>query len=138
MEKAQNIRVVQFHGSWSDLGNWNAVWEESRTTRNGVSTAGNVTMLECSNSILRSESPDQHLVCIGLDNIIAIAMSDAVLISHKDRSQEVKAIVQELSQNGVAQANQLPKDYRPWGWFETLATGDFFQIKQILVFPGRA
>ena len=136
MEKASNIRVVPFDGSWSDLGNWNSVWEESQSGTAGVSISGNVTTVECSNSLLRSESPNQHLVCIGLNNIVAIAMNDAVLVSQKDRSQDVKEIVQELSQKGVSQAQQLPKDYRPWGWFETLATGDFFKIKQIFVVAG--
>ena len=135
MEKAENISVVPFNGSWSDLGSWSSVWEEAELTASGVSTTGKVTHLDCHNSLLRTESPNQEMVCIGLDNIVAIAMHDAVLVASKDRVQDVKELVQTLVEKGVTQGDQLPKDYRPWGWFETLAFSDSFKVKKICVMP---
>ena len=138
MEKAENISVVPFSGSWSDLGSWCSVWEESDLTVNGVSATGNVIHRDCHNSLMRTESPNQQMVCIGLENIVAIAMQDAVLVASKNKVQDVKGLVQVLNEKGVPQGNQLPKEYRPWGWFETFALSDRFRVKQIHVFPSAA
>ena len=69
---------------------------------------------------------------LGLDNIIAVYMPDAVLISHKDRSQGLQKY-QYLKINNIPQAEVFSKDHRPWGWFESLAFGDTFQVKRICV-----
>ena len=54
---------------------------------------------------------------------MAIAMPDAVLVAHKEHGQDVKKVVEMLKRKGVDQAEISPKDYRPWGWFESLAKG---------------
>ena len=138
MEKAKNISVVPYKGSWSDLGDWSAVWTEMGPDEKGVALSKNATAIDCQNVLLRSESDSQQLVGLGLENIIAIAMPDAVLIAHKDRSQDVKQVVEILKKDKLAQAEVFPKDHRPWGWFETLTISDRFQVKRILVHPGAA
>jgi mannose-1-phosphate guanylyltransferase/mannose-6-phosphate isomerase len=65
-------------------------------------------------------------------------MPDAVLVAHKDRAQEVKAAVAALKAEGAPQAESFSRDHRPWGWFESLARGDRFQVKRIVVKPGAA
>ncbi len=136
MEKASNLSVVPYNGSWSDLGDWAAVWRETET--NGIALSGAATAIDCNDVLLRSEVEGQSIVGIGLDDIVAVAMPDAVLISHKDRTQDVKHAVTTLRAEGAAQAEVFPKDHRPWGWFESLAIGDRFQVKQIVVNPGAA
>ena len=136
MEKADNLSVVPFTGRWSDLGDWAAVWRETET--NGVSLSGPATAIDCTNTLLRSEVEGQAIVGIGLDDIVAIAMPDAVLISHKGRTQEVKQAVAALKKKQVPQAETFPKDHRPWGWFESLVVGDRFHVKRIVVHPGAA
>ena len=136
MEKAQNLAVVPYSGRWSDLGDWGAVWRE--TAEAGVSLSGAALAIDCTDTLLRSESPGQKLVGIGLDNIIAVAMPDAVLIAARDRSQDVKAAVAALKAEGAKQAETFPKDHRPWGWFESLVIGSRFQVKRIVVHPGAA
>ncbi|WP_417588630.1 mannose-1-phosphate guanylyltransferase/mannose-6-phosphate isomerase [Pararhodobacter oceanensis] len=138
MEKAPNLSVMPYGGTWSDLGGWEAVWRDSGPDAQGVVTSGPATALECSNSLLRAEDGQQQLVGIGLSDIIAIAMPDAVLVAHKDRAQDVKQAVEILKSQGVEQAETLPRDYRPWGWFESLAVGGRFQVKRIHVKPGGA
>jgi mannose-1-phosphate guanylyltransferase/mannose-6-phosphate isomerase len=133
MEKATNLSVAPYGGSWSDLGDWAAVWRE--TEKLGVALSGEATAIDCDNVLLRSEVESQSIVGIGLQDIVAIAMPDAVLISHKDRAQDVKIAVQQLKSDGAIQAEVFPKDHRPWGWFESLATGDRFQVKRIVVNP---
>ncbi|EBA11288.1 mannose-1-phosphate guanylyltransferase/mannose-6-phosphate isomerase [Roseobacter sp. CCS2] len=136
MEKATNLSVVPYDGAWSDLGDWAAVWRETET--DSVALSGDATAIDCTDVLLRSEVEGQTIVGIGLQNIVAVAMPDAVLISHKDHAQDVKLAVTTLKENGAKQAEQSPRDHRPWGWFESIAKGDRFQVKRIVVNPGAA
>jgi mannose-1-phosphate guanylyltransferase/mannose-6-phosphate isomerase len=138
MEKARNLTVVPYGGAWSDLGGWDAVWRESGPDAAGLVTSGAATAIDCSGSLLRAEDGQQALVGIGLSDIIAVAMPDAVLVAHKDRAQDVKQAVAALKAQGLTQAETLPRDYRPWGWFEGIALGERFQVKRIHVHPGAA
>ncbi|WP_438986309.1 mannose-1-phosphate guanylyltransferase/mannose-6-phosphate isomerase [Marivivens donghaensis] len=138
MEKADNLSVVPFDGGWSDLGGWDAVWRESDADNNGVVTSGEATAIDCTDSLLRSDSDRLEVVGIGLKNVMAIAMNDAVLIADMSRAQDVKKAVDALKAKGSTQATTFPKDHRPWGWFESLAISDRFQVKRIHVHPGAA
>jgi mannose-1-phosphate guanylyltransferase/mannose-6-phosphate isomerase len=138
MEKAQNLVAVPYASKWSDLGGWDAVWSESEPDASGNVTSETAHAIECENSLLRSESINQQVVGIGLNDIIAIAMPDAVLVAPKDRAQDVKKAVELLKSKDIAQAEIFPKDHRPWGWFESLALGERFQVKRICVKPGAA
>ena len=138
MEKADNLSVVPFGGAWSDLGGWEAVWREAGPDDAGIVTHGPATAIDCENTLLRAEDAQQQLVGLGLKDIVAVSMKDAVLVAHKDRAQDVKLAVQKLKAEGVAQADTLPVDHRPWGWFESLVLGDRFQVKRIHVHPGAA
>lgn len=138
MEKASNLTVVPYAGIWSDLGGWEAVWREGGPDARGIVTHGNATAIDCDNSLLRAEADSLQLVGIGLKNIVAIAMPDAVLIADKDRAQDVRLAVARLKKDGVAQAETFPRDFRPWGWYESLVAGSRFQVKRIVVHPGAA
>ena len=138
MEKADNLSVVPFDGGWSDLGGWDAVWRESDMDTNGVVTSGEATAIDCTDSLLRSDSDRLEVVGIGLKNVMAIAMNDAVLVADMSRAQDVKKAVDALKAKGSTQATTFPKDHRPWGWFESLAISDRFQVKRIHVHPGAA
>ena len=136
MEKSDALSVVPYPGRWSDLGDWAAVWRE--TAQEGMALSGPVTAMDCAHSLLRSEVDGQTLVGIGLQDIVAVAMPDAVLVAHRSRAQDVKQAVAALKGAGSAQAEAFPKDHRPWGWFESLAVGERFQVKRIVVHPGAA
>jgi mannose-1-phosphate guanylyltransferase/mannose-6-phosphate isomerase len=138
MERSDNLAVMPYTGRWSDLGGWEAVWLES-----GPDDAGNVagvhtTAIDCSGSLLRSETPGQEVVGIGLQDMVVVAMADAVLVAPKHESQRVKDAVAVLKARGAPQAEQLPRDFRPWGWYESLIIGARFQVKRIHVHPGAA
>jgi mannose-1-phosphate guanylyltransferase/mannose-6-phosphate isomerase len=138
MEHAPNLVAIPFSAGWSDLGGWDAVWKEMGPNQDGVVVSENAHAIECKDTLLRSESTDQELIGIGLENIIAIAMPDAVLVAHKNKAQDVKQVVSKLKLNNVKQAEVFPKDHRPWGWYESLTIRDRFQVKRILVNPGAA
>jgi mannose-1-phosphate guanylyltransferase/mannose-1-phosphate guanylyltransferase/mannose-6-phosphate isomerase len=138
MEKADNLTVVPFAAGWSDLGGWDAVWREAGPDENGVVTAGHATAIDCVNSLIRSEDEGLEVVGIGLKDVIAVAMPDAVLVADSRRAQDVKQAVAALKAKSAKQATDFPKDHRPWGWFESLVVGERFQVKRIHVHPGAA
>ena len=138
MEKITNLSVVPYKGKWSDLGGWDAVWAEMGPDERGVALSENAHAIDCSDTLLRSESAGQQIVGIGLEDIVAIAMPDAVLVAHKSRAQDVKRAVEVLKLGGFSQAESFTKDHRPWGWFEMLALSNRFQVKRIHVHPGAA
>ncbi|MDE3081210.1 MAG: mannose-1-phosphate guanylyltransferase/mannose-6-phosphate isomerase, partial [Paracoccaceae bacterium] len=138
MERAENLSVVPFDGGWSDLGGWDAVWREAGPDDSGVVVSGEATAIDCRDTLLRSESGAQEIVGIGLENIIAVAMPDAVLVADMSRAQDVKKAVAALKSKGAKQAETFPRDHRPWGWFESLVIGGRFQVKRIVVHPGAA
>ena len=138
MEHSANLTVVPFSSGWSDLGNWNAVWKEMGPNNHGVVVSENAHAIECKDTLLRSESVGQELIGIGLENIVAIAMPDAVLVADKNKAQDIKQVVSKLKLNKIKQAEIFPKDHRPWGWFELLISRNNFQVKHILVNPGAA
>ncbi len=138
MEQAENLVVVPFSAGWSDLGGWDAVLREGAPDPAGVVTHGPAQAIDCRNSLLRSEDESLELVGIGLENIIAVAMPDAVLVADTRAGQDVKKAVSLLREKGARQAEQFPMDHRPWGHFQSLAIGNRFQVKRIVVHPGAA
>ena len=138
MERSTGLSVVPFSAGWSDLGGWDAVWREGDQDNRGVVTSGSATAIDCDNTLLRSEDDRVELVGLGLKNIITVAMPDAVLVADVSRAQDVKQAVAALKAKSAKQATMLPKDHRPWGWFESLVVGNRFQVKRIHVHPGAA
>ncbi|WP_415184817.1 mannose-1-phosphate guanylyltransferase/mannose-6-phosphate isomerase [Phaeovulum sp.] len=136
MEKADNVVAVPFMADWLDLGSWDTLHAFLATGTDQVARSGNVTAIDCTRTLLRSEDENMHLVGMGLDNIAAVAMRDAVLVVNMDRAQDVRQVVQVLKHGTVAQASEFPRCYRPWGWYETLCLRDRFQVKRIMVKPG--
>jgi mannose-1-phosphate guanylyltransferase/mannose-6-phosphate isomerase len=136
MEKADNLQVMPFSDGWSDLGDWEALRRITNKDEHGNALVGEATSVECENSLLWSTTEGQELVGIGLENIIAVAMPDAVLVADRRRVQDVKAAVTALQEKGAKQADHFTRDHRPWGWFDSLAIGPRFQVKRIVVTPG--
>ena len=138
MERAGNLSVVPYSGGWSDLGDWASVARAMGRDGDGVALGGAATAIDCRDTLLRSDSPGQHVVGLGLDGIIAVAMADAVLVADANRAQDVRAVVTALRDAGVAQADSFPREHRPWGWFETLVRAPRFLVKRLVVNPGAA
>lgn len=135
MEQAGNVMAVPLGCGWSDLGSWDALWAASGPDEGGMVQQGATTALGCQDSFLRSEDENMHLVGIGLQNIVAVAMRDAVLVADMGAAQQVKEAVTLLKAAAADQATEYPRFYRPWGWYETLCLGPRFQVKRIMVKP---
>lgn len=138
MEKVDNLSVVAHQGDWSDLGGWNAVYEHAQRDGNGVALQGAAYAVDCEDSLLRSDNDALQLVGLGLKNVVAVAMADAVLVADRSRVAELGDVVKTMRKAEIAQADTFPKDHRPWGFFETLILSGRFQVKRIVVNPGAA
>lgn len=141
LEKAENLSVVRFSDHWSDLGGWDAIWREQMDhdpAERGAVTDDHSTAIDCENVLLRSHSDGIEVVGIGLKDVMVVATDDAILVADMNRAQDVRKAVSSLKSKGARQAESFLRDHRPWGWFETLALADRFQVKRIVVKPGAA
>lgn len=134
MEKTKNIAVVPLDSDWSDVGSWAAMWDINSLDRANNVVKGDVVLDKVSNSYLHSES--RLLAVIGLSDLVVVETADAVLVAHKDHSQDVKKMVGQLKSQGRSEVERHLRDHRPWGYFEVLNNGTCFQAKRLVVKPG--
>jgi mannose-1-phosphate guanylyltransferase/mannose-6-phosphate isomerase len=135
-EKAPNMRCVPLKTSWSDVGSWSAVWSfmDKDNAGNVVRGDGQVILEDTRNSFAFSNHACVALV--GVENVVVVAMEDAVLVAAKDQSEQIKRVVDHLKGNGGDLALQHNRVYRPWGWYQGLNRGERYQVKCIMVKPG--
>lgn len=132
MEKANNIAVVACDAmGWSDVGNWQTVWELNSKDENGNAILGDVIAQDVKNSYIRG---DGLLVSvIGLENVIVIASNDAVLVANKDKAEKVKEITTHLRQNLRSELDFHKRVYRPWGYYQEIELGERFKVKRLML-----
>ncbi len=134
--KAANIKRIAVAGIWADMDYWVDIRALGKADPAGNICTDRADAIDCTGSLLRSEAQGLHLVGIGLEDIIAVAMPDAVLVAHRSRSADVGRAVERLMVQHVPQATAYPREHRPWGWYESIAIGQRFQVKRIMVKPG--
>ena len=134
MEKTDLGCVLPLNVKWSDIGSWKSLWDNEIKDHCGNVTKGNVIHKKSKNCYLRSEQ--RLLVGLGLENIIAIETSDAILIANKDSSEEIKVLVSELKDKGFPEIENHKKTFRPWGNYLSIAEDIGWQVKKIEVKPG--
>jgi mannose-1-phosphate guanylyltransferase/mannose-6-phosphate isomerase len=134
MERTDKAAVVPVEMGWSDIGSWEALWASAQRDASGNATKGDVLQHGTSNCYLRSEGP--LVAAVGLEDVVVVATQDAVLVSHKSASQDVRRIVEQLEKSGRELHTTHRKVYRPWGAYESIDNGDKFQVKHITVNPG--
>ena len=134
MERTDRAAVVPVEMGWSDIGSWEALWTAAARDDLGNATKGDVLHHGARNSYLRSEGP--LVAAVGVEDMVVVATPDAVLVSHKSASQDVKRIVEQLERSGRELHTTHRKVYRPWGSYEGIDSGNNFQVKHITVNPG--
>ncbi|MCZ6828141.1 MAG: mannose-1-phosphate guanylyltransferase/mannose-6-phosphate isomerase, partial [Gammaproteobacteria bacterium] len=135
MEKTDHGVVVALDCGWSDVGAWSALWDVAEQDVDGNVMHGDVLVDGCRNNYLRSES--RLLAATGVDNLVVVETTDAVLVADKTRVQDVKNLVAALKRSGRSEASVHARVYRPWGSYESLITSERFQVKRIVVNPGQ-
>ena len=126
--------VIPLSAGWSDVGAWDALWKVLPKDSEGNVAQGDVLLNDCHNTL--AISAGRLLACIGVDNLVVVETPDAVLISHKDKTQAVKTIVDRLKSEGRSEGLLHRKVFRPWGSYDGVDGGDRFLVKRIVVNPG--
>lgn len=134
MEKTQKAALAPLDAGWDDVGSWSYLESLNRSDAHGNIAHGDVWLENVENSVLHAES--RLVAAVGIRDHIVVETRDAVLVTTREHAQDVRAIVQRLKRAKRREAEQHPRVYRPWGWYETLALGERFQVKHILVKPG--
>lgn len=134
MEKTGAAVVIPIDCGWSDVGSWAALHEVSDNDESGNVIKGDVIVNDTSGCYLRAES--RLVATVGLRDHIVIETSDAVVVAPRNRSQDVKAIVEQLNAENRSETALHRRVYRPWGSYEGVDSAPRFQVKRITVKPG--
>ncbi|WP_028576176.1 mannose-1-phosphate guanylyltransferase/mannose-6-phosphate isomerase [Desulfomicrobium escambiense] len=134
MEQTDKGAMVPLSCGWNDLGSWEALWQAGSKDESGNVIRGDVVTCDVHDSYLHAET--RLLAAVGLRNHIVVETADAVLISPRDRVQEVKKIVDKLKAENRIEAVAHKKVFRPWGHYESIGDGARYQVKRITVSPG--
>jgi mannose-1-phosphate guanylyltransferase/mannose-6-phosphate isomerase len=134
-ERTTRAAVVPADLGWSDVGSWSALWELGTKDADGNVALGDVVLEGAENCYVRSDG--MLAAVVGLKDAVVVVTEDAVLAMHRGQAQDVKKIVERLKAAGRPEAVAHNRSYRPWGYYESLIQGDRFQVKRIVVAPGR-
>ncbi len=126
--------VIPLNAGWSDVGAWDALWQVLPKDASGNVSQGDVLLQDCENTLALSES--RLIACVGVSDLVVVETADAILVVHKDKTQDVKKIVDHLRKQGRSEGVIHRKVVRPWGWYDGVDAGERFQVKRILVNPG--
>ncbi|RQX84310.1 mannose-1-phosphate guanylyltransferase/mannose-6-phosphate isomerase [Burkholderia anthina] len=135
MEKTDRAVMVAAAGlNWSDIGSWSALADISAADEAGNTLSGDVIADDVTGSYVRA---DHRMVAVlGVSDLVVVETADAVLVTHRDRSEQVKKIVERLTASGRRESVTHRKVMRPWGSYESIDQGERFQVKRIIVNPG--
>lgn len=126
--------LLPLDAGWSDVGAWNALWELGDKDNDGNVLSGDVLALASHNTLVRAEN--RMVACIGMDDTVVVETADAVLVAHRDQLHLVKDAVASLKSAGRSECNAHRKVHRPWGYYDSIDSGQRFQVKRIVVSPG--
>lgn len=135
MEHTDKAVVVPLCADWNDVGAWKSVWEVSSKDEHGNVLRGDTIVEGTRNTLVHAE---HRLVSVlGLEDVVVIETSDAVLVANKDKVQDIKKIVEKLKKSKRSEVDAHRKMYRPWGSYDSIDNGSRYQVKCIVVNPGQ-
>ena len=134
MEKTERAMMVPVSFDWSDVGSWSAIWEASEQDEHGNHLEGDVVTVGTRNSYVLAKN--RLVGTIGINNMIVVETSDAVLVADKDRVQDVRELVNRLKKSDRDEHIAHTEVFRPWGSYESMQEGERYQVKRINVKPG--
>ena len=135
MERTQLAAVVPADLGWSDIGSWDSVWDVLDHDAAGNATDGPVVVMDCHNSLVRSDELVLTTV-VGLDDVIVVSTADAVLVASRTKAEQVKALVEQLKLHNHRAAVEHRRMYRPWGYYQDIDIAARYRVKRIVVKPG--
>ena len=126
--------VVPLDAGWNDLGSWAAIWDVGQRDANANCIDGDVLTFATRNSLVQAHH--RLVATVGVEDLVVIETKDAVLVAHRDESQQVKEIVRQLQTAQREEYATHPLVNRPWGYYDTIDRGERYQVKRITVQPG--
>ncbi|KAA0593802.1 mannose-1-phosphate guanylyltransferase/mannose-1-phosphate guanylyltransferase/mannose-6-phosphate isomerase [Azospirillum lipoferum] len=134
MERTDRAAVVPCEIGWTDVGAWSALWDVGNKDGEGNVVVGDVLLEGARDCYVRS---DNHLTAVvGVENAVVVVVDDAVLVADRSQAQDVKRIVDRLKAEGRSESVSHRRVHRPWGSYQSLHTGDRFQVKSLTIAPG--
>jgi mannose-1-phosphate guanylyltransferase / mannose-6-phosphate isomerase len=127
------IQMVPLDAGWSDLGAWDAVWQVQHKDAQGNAHVGDVLHTDSHNTLVHASS--RLVALVGVSDLVVVETADAVLVTSKSRSQDVKHIVNQLTTQKREEQALHRKVHRPWGWYDSIDEGGRFKVKRIQVKP---
>ena len=134
MEQSKRIKMLALNTAWSDVGTWKELAKISETDEDGNSCIGDVLLQNSQNNYIRSNK--KLCATVGVKDLIIVNNDDALLIAHKDESENVKQIVTQLEALKRPEARTHQTVNRPWGSYCNIDQGFGFKVKHITVKPG--
>ena len=134
MEKTDHAVVMPLAVGWNDVGSWSALWEAGERDQEGNIERGDVISIDTRDSYIDAGS--RLVATVGVDHLVVVETSDAVLVASKERVQDVKAVVDQLKARQRPEGRLHRKVYRPWGCYDSIDFDQRFQVKRITVNPG--
>ncbi len=135
MEKSDKVKVVASEIGWSDLGSFDALSEEFITDENGNSINDNLIAINSKNNFVYAN--ERMVALAGINDLIVVDTPDALLITQKGNSQQIKTIVKELKGRESDLHHIHLTAHRPWGTYTVLEDTPGYKIKRIVVKPGK-
>ncbi len=129
-----DIRMVALDAGWNDLGAWEAVWQVSEKDAQGNASVGDAMISDSHNTLVHATS--RLVSAVGLTDVVVVETPDAVFVSSREKSQDVKNIVAQLGREQRGEHALHRKVHRPWGWYDSIDNGPRHQVKRIMVKPG--
>ncbi len=128
-----SIQMVPLDAGWNDLGAWDAVWQVQPKDARGNAHVGDVLHTDSHNTLVHASS--RLVALVGVSDLVVVETADAVLVTSKSRSQDVKDIVNQLTAQKREEQILHRKVHRPWGWYDSIDEGGRFKVKRIQVKP---
>jgi mannose-1-phosphate guanylyltransferase / mannose-6-phosphate isomerase len=134
MERSDNVALVACDIGWSDIGSWKAISDVHAPDAQGNASVGPAFLMGSRNTFVQAQ--DRFVAALGVENLIVVDTPDALLVTHKDASQQVREVVAHLKKAGSNVAIEHATVRRPWGSYTVLIEGTGFKVKRIEVKPG--
>jgi mannose-1-phosphate guanylyltransferase len=134
MENTDDAVVLPLVARWNDVGSWSALWDVEQRDAEGNALVGDVLATGTKNTFARAQS--RLVALVGVENLVVVETKDAVLVADREKSQEVKAIVERLRGLNRSECANHREVYRPWGHYDSIDMGERDQVKRIIVKPG--
>ncbi len=134
MEKTSDSVVIPLDAGWSDVGSWSSLFEISEKDDSDNAIFGDVVTNETESCYIRGN--ERLIATIGVKDLVIVDTKDALMVAHKNSTQDVKKVVNQLKEQQRSEYAFHREIYRPWGKYDSIDSGERYQVKRITVKPG--